>query len=56
MKRLLKPLGGEATAWSVVLLLCGIFLLTAALKEIHLFAIAAGVALVVAGAGIWQRK
>jgi uncharacterized protein YegJ (DUF2314 family) len=56
MKRLLKPPGGEATAWSVVLLLSGIFLLAAAVKEIHLFAIAAGISLVVAGAGIWRRK
>ena len=64
MKRLLKPPGGEATAWSAILLLSGTVLLAAALKEIHLFAIAAGiafaiaagVALVVAGAGIWWRQ
>ena len=56
MKRLFKPPGGEAAAWSAFLLLSGIFLLAAALKEIHLFAITAGVALLVAGAGIWWRQ
>jgi len=58
MKRLLTPPGGEATSWSAVLLLSGTVLLAAAsaVKEIDLFAIAAGVALVVAGAGIWWRQ
>jgi len=56
MKRLLKPPGGDATAWSLVLLFCGIVLLAAAASGGYVIPCIAGLALLVAGAGIWWRQ